>query len=277
MAVESPPEAGALWLDNWILSGGTLAAYSSQAALYPARNLLSPHRSETWRSTDATSDQYVVFDLGSAMLPTGLALTDVNFDGGTSIRLKGSTDSAQSTGVVYWDLPLYSQDAVSKILRWYLGDPTSGTAAAKQFWGIHLLPGTLGSYNTTDDLIEIGAVVLGEYVDITPDQGVRISAKDPSDRLKAYGRAQWTDPIRSYHSIDLTLAGLTFSELYALKSQIVAQGSSHAVLDVHAYSTDATVKAGGCFYGYFDESPSTGRLGSPTDNELSISFEEASG
>lgn len=276
MPVESPPEAGALWLTNWILSS-TVAAYTSQTNLYPARNLLTPHRSETWRSTDSTTDQYVVFDLGSAMLPTCLALTDVNFDGGTAIRLKGSTDSAQSSGVVYWDLPLYSQDSVSKILRWYLGTPTSGSAASKQFWGIHLLPGTLGTYNTTDDLFEIGAAFLGRYTDITPDQGVRISAKDPSDRTKAYGRAQWSDPIRSYQKVDATLDGLTFSELYALKNLIVAQGSSHAILDVHAYSTDAVVKAGGCFYGYFDESPTSGRLSSPTDNELTLSFEEASG
>lgn len=276
MPVESPPEAGALWLTNWILSS-TIADYTAQAALYPVKNLLTPHRSETWRSDNATDDHYVIFDLGSAMLPTCLALTDVNFDGGTYIRLRGSTDSAQVSGVVYWDLPLYSQDSVSKILRWYLGTPTSGSAAAKQYWGVRILPASFGSYNTDEDFFEIGSVFLGEYTNITPDQGVRISAKDPSDRMKAYGRAQWADPIRSYHQIDLTLDGLTFSELYTLKKLIVAQGSSHAILDVHAYSSDAVVKAGGCFYGYFDESPTSGRLSSPTNNELTLSFEEASG
>jgi len=276
MSVESPPASGALWLDNWILSS-TLASYSSQKALYPAKNLLSPHRSETWRSTSSATDQSVVFDLGSAKLPTALALTDVNFDGGTSLRLTGATNSALSSGVVFWTLPLYAQDDVSKILRWYLGVPTSGVAAAKQFWGIQFLPGTLGSYNTTEDLLEMGSVFLTSHTNITPDQGVRIATKDPSDRQKAYGRAQWSDPIRSYHQIDLTVADLTFSEMYALKKQIVAQGSSHAILDIHAYSTDAVVKAGGCFYGYFDESPVTGRLDSPTDNELSLAFEEASG
>lgn len=276
MAVESPPEAGALWLDNWVLNA-TIADYVSQQALYPATNLLSPHRSESYRSEDATNDQYVIFDMGSAMLPTCLALTDVNFDAGTYIRFRGSTNSAQTTGVVYWDLPLYSQDVATKVLRWYLGTPTSGTAAAKQYWGVRILPASFGSYSTDEDLFEIGAVFIGEYTDITPDQGVRVSAKDPSDRQRAYGRAQWTDPIRPYHDIDLTVAGMTFAEMYTLKSQIVAQGASHALLDVHAYSTDAIVKGGGCFYGYFSDTPATGSLDSPSLNALRISFEEASG
>ena len=276
MAVESPPSAGALWLTNHVLDG-SIAAYSSQSALYPVSQLLSPHRSATWRSTSSTTDQYVVFDLGSAKLPTALALTDVNFDTGTYIRLKGSTDSAQSSGVIYYDFPIYTQDSVSKVLRWYLGTPTSGSAAAKQYWGIHILPATFGSYSVSDSFFEIGSVFLGTYEDITPDQGVSITSRDYSDRVYAYSRTMWTDTVRASHTVDLTLAGLTFAELYSLKNKIVGHGADHAILDIHAYSTTAAVKAGGCFYGYFEERALDANMNSPTDCELNISFEEASG
>lgn len=276
MAVESPPEAGALWFTNYVLSG-RVAAYTSQSSLYPATNLLSPHRSLTWRSTSSSTDQYVVFDMGSAKLPTCVALTDINFDTGTYIRFRGSTDSAQTTGVVYYDLPLYTQDSVSKMVRWYLGTPTSGSAAAKQYWGVRILPATFGSYGVSASYFEIGSVFIGTYTAVTPDQGVSIKAKDHSDRVYAYGRTMWSDPVRAAHMVDLTLAGLTFSEVYALKSLIVGQGTRHAVCDVHAYSTDATVKAGGCFYGYFQNDPAVARMSSPTDCELRVQFEEASG
>lgn len=287
MPVESLPAAGALWFTNYILDGA-VATYSSQSALYPASNLLSPHRSATWRSTSSTTDQYVLFDLGSARLPTCLALMDVNFpqgDGeivsrrltGAYIRLKGSTDSAQSTGVVYYDFPLYAHDSASKILRWYLGTPTSGSSAVKQYWGIHILPATFGSYQLSDAFFEIGAVFLGTYEDIMPDQGVSITSRDYSDRVYSYARTMWTDTLRSGHSIDLSLGGLTFAELYDLKQRIVRHGPKHAVLDLHAYSSTEAVKASGCFYGYFEERAMSADLNSPTDCELSLSFEEASG
>jgi len=273
--LESPPEAGAIWFNNWALDA-SIAGKSTERALYPATNLLSPHRSETWRSTNATADQYVIFDLGSAKLPTCFALTDVNFDAGATVLLYASDDSAGLVNAVRWDFPLYPQDDVSKVLRWYLGTPTGGTAGVRRFWWVFLSPGFFGPYGTDEDLFEIGSVFLGDYTAITPNQGVRISPNDPSDRQRAYGRAQWSDPIRPYHEIDLTVADMTFAEFYTLKRKVAAQGSKHAILDVHAYSTDPIVKGGGCFYGYFSDSQ-TGTLEAPELNDLRISFEEASG
>ena len=268
VAVESPPQAGALWLDNWVLDS-RIADISSQQQYYPAKNLLRPHRSESWRSTAASNAQYVVFDFGSAVLPTCLAMTDVNFDAGTFIRLRGSTNSDQTLAPIYYDLPPYAQEN-SRVLRWYLGAPTFGTAAAREFWGVRILPAAFGSYGTTEDLFEIGSVFIGEYINIAPDQGVRISSRNPSDRQEGYGRAQWSDPLRSYHEIDLALPDLTFAEFHALKSKIVRQGARHALLDLHAYSTDSTVKGSGCFYGYFAGSPVNGSLDAPELNDLRV-------
>jgi hypothetical protein len=288
VAVESPPEAGAIWFDNWILDA-TIATSIGARALYPTTNLLTPHRSETWRSPESVAlISGAVFDMGTVRTPTCLALASANFSG-TFLQLLGADDASLATNLVNFTLPLYVQDDSAKVLRWYLGTPTSGSmgsstnpadaasARGRKFWCVRMLPLSYTYDTGDDDFFEIGAIFLGEYTNITPEQGVRISASDPSDRQRAYGRAQWSDPIRPYHEIDLTVGGMTFSELYTLKRKIVAQGSRHAILDVHAYSTDAVVKGGGCFYGYFSDDPVSGRLESPTDNELSISFEEASG
>jgi len=51
MALEAPPERGALWLDNWVLSA-TIASVYTQHVNYPATHILNPHRSDTFQSVD---------------------------------------------------------------------------------------------------------------------------------------------------------------------------------------------------------------------------------
>lgn len=47
---------------------------------------------------------------------------------------RGSDDAAQMIHPIYWDLPLYPHDDVGKVLRWYLGTPTFGTAEPRRYW-----------------------------------------------------------------------------------------------------------------------------------------------
>lgn len=277
MPVESlPTRGGALWLENWILAS-TIASVTNAHANYPAKNLLSPHRSDTWQSTDV-GDRSIVFDMGELKVPECCALIESNIDGGAFFRLRGSDDSAQVIQPVYWDLPLYTQDVVGKVLKWYLGDPTSGTlGSGRRFWGVRLLPSTFGSYNTPDPWFEIGVPWLGEYVPIIPWEGIRPRPRDPSTRTRAYGQAQWSDLLHPAREVDVPLAGLTLSEWYALEAKIRAQGPKHAIIDLHAFSSDVILKRGGALYGYFAEDPLDGDIGSPENNSMRLRFEEASG
>jgi hypothetical protein len=271
MGIDLPPERGALWLENWVLDA-TIAGYSGQHANYPAKNLLTPHRSDSWRSASASGDQQVVFDLGSAKFPTAFALTDINFDAGATIVLSGA-DNAGFSGGARWDFPLYEQDPTGKVVRWYPNpnDATSGTEIPYRFWRVLIPTGTLAIP------YEIGNVWLGEYTPIRPWAGTRIRTRNPSTRTRSYGRAMWTDPLPSHREVEVPIGGLTMEEAYEFEALVRAQGSRHAILDLHAYSTDAVMKRGGCMYGYFADDPIDVDIDSPENNSVSFSFEEASG
>lgn len=289
MPVESPPERGALWLENKILAA-TVASVTSQHTNYPVSSLLNPLRSDTWQSTAVGVDTSVVFDCGSLVTPVGLALIESNLDGGTYIRLRGSDDSAQVVNPVFWDLPIYPQDKIGKVLRWYPGTPTFGSigpstnpgdaasARGRQFWGVRILPATFGSYNTAEDYYEIGVpFLISEYLALRPWEGFRPKPKNPSTRTYSYGHAKWSDPLPAYREGSVQLGGLTPAAWYDIEAKIRAQGEKFALLDVHASSSDASLKRGGCLYGFFGEDPVDGQIDSIEANSLSFDFEEASG
>lgn len=289
MPVETQPDRGALWLRNRLLES-TIAVVSNQHVNYPATRLLNPFRSDPWQSTVVGVDTYVVYDCGAPVTPAGFALIGSNLDKGAYIRLRGSDDSAQAVNSVYWDLPLYTQDAYGQVLKWYPSTPTSGSiglstnpadaasARGRQFWSYRILPGTFGSYNTVEDYYQVGVAFLAsEYLAIRPWEGIRISPKNPSTRVFSYGRAKWSDPQTPYRSVDVPLGGLSMADFYTIEAAARAQGEAFALLDVHAFSTDAILKRGGCVYGYFDGDPIDGSIDSPEDNKLRLQFEEASG
>lgn len=289
MPVESPPARGAIWLRNRLLEA-TIAAYSSQHVNYPAVRLLNPFRSDPWQSTAVGVDSYVVYDCGAIVTPAGFALIGSNLDKGTYIRLRGSDDSAQAVNPVYYDLPIYTQDTIGQVLKWYPSTPTFGSIGAstnpadaasargRQFWAYRILPGTFGSYNTTEDYYQVGVAFLAsEYLAIRPWDGIRLGPKNPSTRVFSYGRAKWSDPISPYRPLAVPLGGLSMADAYTIEAAIRAQGEAYALLDVHAFSTDPILKRGGCVYGYFDEDPVDGSIDSLDDNKLSLKFEEASG
>lgn len=287
MPLEAPPASGAIWFDNWILQA-TIAAFSGQRSSYLAAYLLNPLRSDSWRSPDA-ADSYVVWDMGQLRTAGCFGLMDVNFSAGATVRLRASDDSAQLVNAVWWDFPLYQHDDAGRILRWYLGTPSGGaigpstnpadatSARGRQFWGVRILPTVFGSYNITDDFFEIGVAWLGQHTNIVPQEGIRPRPRDPSNRTYAYGGALWTDPLRPYRELDLTVANLPREDFYDLEALLRKQGSTHTIVDLHANATDARLKRGGCLYGYFDSTPADGQIDSPDENSLRIRFEEARG
>lgn len=277
MPVESPPVRGALWLENEILSC-TIASVTSEHPNFPASSLLNPLRSDTYQSLGLL-DTSLVFDRGAVIIPVGLSLIESNLDGGTFIRFRGSDDAAQITNPVYWDFPIYTQDAIGKALKWYLGTPTFGTmGAGRRFWGVRILPATFGSYNTAEDYYEIGVVdIITSYLALRPWKGFKPKPKNPSSRTFSYNHTKWSDPLIPYRQGEVILGGLTPSQWFDIESAIRAHGEKFALLDVHAKDSDPSLKRGGCLYGYFQDTPVDGQVDSIEDNELSFQFEEASG
>lgn len=268
-----PTRGGALWLDNWVLSS-SIAAVSGQQQNFPARNLLNPHRSDRWWSkNDAATD--LVLDLGAPRLPECFAIVGANFAGSGAVRLRGSDDAAQETNAASWDLPLYAHDPTGQVLRWYLGAPTTGTAAPRRFWGVRFRPNILGPYTLANPWFSMAVVWLGTFVPFTPAPGIRIRPKDSSRRSLSYGRSRWSDPGTPYREADVPLDVLSIAELDTLEAAIRALGSRPAILDLHAFSSDVVLTRGGCLYGTFPADAFDGEVRSADGSSARFRFEEA--
>lgn len=97
MAIESLPESACPRLENFVVAFGTVSAKSSEQSLYPATELLLPDRTRRWWTDNSTSGGPGKIDLGTAKLPTFLALIDSNLDSAETLILKGADDSGTTT------------------------------------------------------------------------------------------------------------------------------------------------------------------------------------
>ena len=212
-------------------------------------------------------------------MPECLAIVGANFAGASAIRLRGSDDGVdQVVNPIYYDLPLYEQDPVGEVLRWYLPTtPTSGMAGPRRYWGVRLRPAGFGSYNTVDPWFEMACVWLGTFVPLVPLASMRVRPKNPSTRTFGYARAKWSDPLPASREAEATVEGLTPAGWYALEEVIRAQGERPALLDLHAASSDPVLVRGGCLYGGFADDPVDGQVADGDVNELRFRFEEAAG
>lgn len=247
--------SGAVMLENWAVSGSIAFESDAARALYPATNLLLPHRAKRWRvgwTGNAGENVSVTIDLGSAKLPTAFALVDCNLPGTGSVSLLGADSIDMISSPVGWTLPLQVA-TMSGVRLWYptAGEVVLGTAGARRYWRITFDETTYGPYGWETDL-EVGAVWLGAYSAIVPDSGATMQIIDPSGRVASYGGSDWIDPLPAYRGCDLSLQALSHSALYTLKAGIHAALKSHILLDLHAYSSNATIRDGGLLYGKFE-------------------------
>lgn len=132
MAVEL--SSAALSLDSYVVSRGTIVGYSDQEDLYPASNLLHD-RTQRWWNKDSTVDAWVISDFGEALLPEMFAFADSNLNAGETVTLEGSDNVAfdGAGNVLTWTFTTWEQSLIGRMLRWHMGDPDSGVAAAKRY------------------------------------------------------------------------------------------------------------------------------------------------
>lgn len=270
MAVaEVTPTGATMGKANYARTAAGVSA-TTEAALYPEKNLVDPQRTKRWRSTSSTVDQTFVLDLGAAYSPTMLALVDCNVDPGETITLKMSTDS-EMTSPETLALTSYAQQTPGGVLAWYF----SGWTASRQYLSV-----TLPANGTDDDYFQVGAVYVGTYDTFALNQGVKIELTDPSIRSQAYGGTVYIDSQTAFHTVSFDVAFLSFAEAYTFKAQFAAAASQHTVLDVHAFNRDASgaavITPASTFYGFPSASGAFSmQVNSPTENTITIGFEEA--
>lgn len=277
MATESLPASGMYALDNFIFdSAASIIASAPAADLYPASNLLLRLRSKRYRTTSGAA-QSVDIDLGSAKLPTMLALIDLNLDtaAASGIALVGSentsfTDSP-SGSLLTWTLTPYLPSDDGGIVRWYLGDPDAGSAAAKRYWRLTMQSGIQsGAYH------QLGVIWLGTYTDMKPDPGVDIDGVASASTAYSYNGAAYIDELPIERSISFDLRKLPLLEAFAKKDELDVHAGKHLIVDIHASTTDAAVKPEGAMYGLLaSRRMPTLSVDGPETNTLAIQLDES--
>ena len=248
MATESLPTSATLSVANLTLaSGASCLAATSEATFYPRTNLQSALRSKKWRSV-GTGQTDLDFDLGSAQLPTIIALIDSNLDASKTVTIYASDSSAFGSGETYtYTSATYTQGR-AKVLRFYRGAPDSGSATARRYWRIRLpSSGTSSTYH------ELGVVWLGAYIDVAFEYGATNKIVDPSHVVESYSGARYFDALRTMRDIDISVPLITETTVHSMERSLeTAGGSTFVLLDLFGSTSTTTKKASSGYYGTLD-------------------------
>ena len=280
MATETLPKHGALHYDNYITrAASAVVTKTSERAAFPATNLLTSMRSETWRTAATTTSQMVVVNLGFNALPTFFALVNSNIISGVNVTLRCAADSGMLTNVLVWTLPTYLQNARS-IMRWYLGAPDSGAptypsgVTGRTFWQLELpANSTFTTYH------EVGVWWLGQYVDFPIDLGLQRSVSDPSVSFVSEAQAPYVDRRPTYQVLDGSTSYLPDAEAAIIEAALETRGiANQCILDLWPPRTDAIAKARSAYYGVLGTGDVLGiEHELETRNNLSWTFTETRG
>jgi hypothetical protein len=252
--------SGSISFDNWVLNS-KIVAITNEDKRYPAKNLLDPRISKTYRTTQLFDERNGFFqiglDLGSAMLPTIFAMINTNITKttGNGAYLIGATNALFTTGTIIYDaFPLY--ETHTNVLRWYIDTPsTNPPGAEKQYWAFRMYPNDWGNGFTDDQYIEIGNLWLGEYQELKHNYGSKISQFDKSSKSQSFGGATYVDEINSGFSLTSEMPYVSRTARQSLVEGFSTYSKrSHVLLDFEPFINDITSEVGGlnAYYGKLD-------------------------
>ena len=260
---------------------GSSTNMSTEQSLYPRSNLTSPQRSKTWRSSDTGVKKHVAIamDAGSYRIPTVFALVNSNLSyntavflvaGGatetltvqpnertitaTQIMLQGSNSSsfANSQDFTY---NLYEADSDNGVLRFYIDKDDDNAAIGGlglRYWRV-----VFNKDSTASPYVELGQFWLGTVTEIAPEIGsLKSTQNDPSPVSASYGGTQYYDSIDPVRTINFGVKHAEdAAEVIPLQKLAAASGATReALIDISAWSTDATRKASDTYYGRLTKS-----------------------
>lgn len=266
MADESLPESASISLENWVVSIGTIISQSSQEDLYRASNLTLHDRTERWWTEDSTSDGVVAADFGTPKLPKFFGLGDSNLNAGETVKLTGSDNSLfNGTGNdLVWTFDTWEQSLIGRMLRWHMGDPDSGTAAARPFWEL-ILPAN----GTSDANHKLGTWWLGEKEDFLIEPGARFRSIKPPRR---------PDGSRFFVHREIGVevsSRIDWEEHHELREKleiVASQTDRLVVFDMHGSAPTDALKAKSAHLGLLDDID--GAVNHAENSDLSFTFQE---
>jgi len=287
MGVTKSLDGGAVWGANLIKTTTVVeASYAGGASAlsnYPVSNLLNPLRTKTARfnydSGASTSVSiYLTFAEAVAIDKLAIAFVDTNIiQQSKHIYVKAMASAASET--CQW--PVYTYVGDNGVQRYYLDTPSSGTAPAtttemKIVFGGNALV-------TSDSYLEIGEIVLANYIDVDISTPFGRTVQNPSAYAASYGGQEYVDEKNFFNTISFNTTPMNSTSMYTLQNSIAAVGSAHTILDVHASdagignaasSTQGILNLASTYYGRLHKGIKTSIKGF-NNSTLSLSFSEA--
>lgn len=272
--------SGAISFLNWIMDS-TIVSITNENSNYPAKNLLNPIMSKTYRTTKLFNEHngyfQVGFDLGTDRTPTiaGIINSNIIKTSGNGLYLIGSSSPDFSTSTTYYNaLPLY--ETKTRVLRWYLDTPTSNNGA-KRYWAFRFYPNDWGNGFTIDSFFEFGNFWLGEYQDLRHDYQSSINQFDKSKKSMSFSGATYVDENNIGYSLTASMPWVNKASRQSLISNYYTyRNNSHVLVDFEPFIDDTTSSVGGmnCFYGkIYDTIKTNIQFSGYTD--LQINFRES--
>src|SRR4051812_7674841 len=229
---------------NLLTVSGVTITSSAEATGYVDDNLANPARWKKWRSTTTTGDQWVKFDLGSALSFNLLAAISYKIHTGGTLKVQANSSDAWVTPIVSDTLTVPSTNLTGVLCDWI---------AQQNLRWIRFYFTNVGSVS---DYVELGGVFAGMYVEPAPyfAPGGGIVQRDLSVSRFALGGQRSTVVRPKYHEASGVFQLQTAAGRDTLRSAFNTNGvGTPVIFTLDANSPNLT------FYGTVQELPASHR------------------
>lgn len=208
---------------------GDLATLSagSEISTLPGSNVQQEHLSQQWHTATGVKSSYVIFDLGSALSCSIVAVLGTNLTSSATIRIRASTADPTVVGSLLYDSTLVSAGVNSDYGAIY----KSFDAVSARYWRLDLADATV------PDNLEIGRVFLGPKWTPTIDHllgsGAVTAMDDDSKVSRSYGGQSFPDERPQARVLAFELGYMTEDEMFSNAFALArAQGVVRDVLAI---------------------------------------------
>jgi hypothetical protein len=181
-------------------------AADSELATLPASNVQQSHLSRKWHTGAAVKSARLIFDMGSAVSCSLLAVLGANLTETATLRLRASTlDPA-----VLANLLLDTGTIAAGAKTGYGAAFKAFGAVAARYWGLDLAD------LSVPDNLQVGRIFLGPHWQHSQAllYGWELSVLDASEVVESYGGQSYADERPQRRVIDFSLDFLSEQEMY---------------------------------------------------------------
>lgn len=202
---------------------GASLTVGSEITTLPGSNVQQEHLSRKWHTAAGVKDSYVVFDLGSSLSCSALAILGTNFTSAATLQLRCSDADPGATGTLLYDSGVVAAGVVSGYGAAY----KTFNAVAARYWRLDVADASL------PDNLQVGRVFLGPSW--TPSAGQLydwgVTPDDPSPVAKSKGGQSYPEVLPKVRYLDFGLDFMSEAEMYGNAFAMArAQGAVSDVL-----------------------------------------------